>query len=200
MLTTLTPGFRLIALDDQLSIQSLSLLADTVRWTVCVDHEYERLHSDDDEVFLMSFDPRANSAKAMKMCRISRPDRVVERALCKALFVYHANLLGWTCRCSGYRRIVAELADALRLCDYQAPGRKGFWSWLTLLTANAARRSGLQQLQAEMMTKFVAFNNEGMGSWDLVQALLKRFLLHSKLSREWRMCWETASSSGTPQC
>lgn len=198
MISSLTPGFHSVALEGQLSLPALSLVGETIRWTACIDNEYHERNSNDNQSFLMRFDPRANSAQAMRLCRISSRNHPVERAICKAIFVYHANMLNWTCRCSGYRRIVEELAEAVRYCNYHERWSRDLWSWLSLLTANAARRSFLQQLQVEMTAKFLALNID-LDSWESVQSLLRKFLLHSRMDREWKLCWEMKEYVGVSQ-
>ncbi|KIX07005.1 uncharacterized protein Z518_04981 [Rhinocladiella mackenziei CBS 650.93] len=111
LISALTPGFQSIAVSGQLSVHVLAVLRNTIRWTSCIDEKYGRSSSEDEQIFLTTYDPRANSAHAMRLCRVSGEAHRVESAICKALFVYHANILNWTCRCSGYRRIVRELAE-----------------------------------------------------------------------------------------
>ncbi|EXJ79317.1 hypothetical protein A1O3_08819 [Capronia epimyces CBS 606.96] len=154
-INALPPGFRTIAMDGQLSAQVLGVLGDTVHWTSCIDHLYGQTSSDEKQAFLIGFDPRANSAKLMRLCRHSGRSRTVESTICKVLFIYHANLLNWTCRCSGYRRLVGELTEAVRLCDTQETWSRSFWSWAALITANAARRGGQEQCQFDVMAKFM---------------------------------------------
>ncbi|KIW96669.1 uncharacterized protein Z519_02060 [Cladophialophora bantiana CBS 173.52] len=196
MIAALTAGFQSVAADGHLSSDVLSILANTVRWTTCIDREPgSEAPSEDDQAFLMSFDPRLHSAQIMRLCRLSNEERKVERAVCKALFIYYANLLGWTCRCSGYRRIVEELGDALRCWLFEEAWARDLGEWLALLTANAARRGRLDYLQMEMMAKLVAREYPAQG-WESVRAGLKKFLLHSRLEREWKQCWEAAVMSG----
>ncbi|KIX95922.1 uncharacterized protein Z520_08177 [Fonsecaea multimorphosa CBS 102226] len=190
--STLTPGFQTVATDGHLSYDVVSILANTVRWTKLIDREPgSEAPSKEDQVFLTSLDPRLQSAQVMRLCRVSAAGRKMERAICKAVFIYHANLLGWTCRCSGYRRIVEELGDALRLWVFEEPWDRELWEWLALVTANAARRGQLQHLQMEVMAKFVSLGYP-TPEWDFIRGVLKKFLLHSRLEREWKFCWETA--------
>ncbi|OCT46770.1 hypothetical protein CLCR_01883 [Cladophialophora carrionii] len=191
---TLTPGFKALASDGQLSVEVLSSLAKTVRWTRCIDPEPGQSPSGNDQAFLMTFDPRANSADLMRLCRISGEEYAVERAVCKAVYVYHANLLGWTCRCSGYRRVVEELGTALRSWDFHKTWDRDLWKWLALVTANAARRGKLQHLQAELMTRLFASGSSEQ-DWKSVQLATKKFLFHRTLGREWEMCWDMAHAS-----
>jgi len=141
----------------------------------------------------MNFDPRANSADLMRLCRVSDEEHMVERAICKAVYVYHANLLGWTCRCSGYRQVVEELGNALRLWVFQsAPvGDKDLWKWIALITANAARRGKLEHLQTDAMMSLLALEDSNQG-WEQMQTVTKKFLYHSRLDREWKSCWDRA--------
>ncbi|EXJ65077.1 hypothetical protein A1O7_01417 [Cladophialophora yegresii CBS 114405] len=191
---TLTPGFQTLASDGQLSVEVLSNLAKTVHWSRCIDPEPGQSPSGTDQAFLMTFDPRANSADLMRLCRIAGKDCAVERAVCKAVYVYHANLLGWTCRCSGYRRVVEELGTALRRWDFHKTWDKDLWKWLALVTANAARRGKLQHLQTEVMTSLFASSGSGQ-DWKSVQTATKKFLYHSALSQEWEICWHMAHAS-----
>ncbi|KIW72343.1 hypothetical protein PV04_00542 [Phialophora macrospora] len=188
---TLTPGFQSLASEGRLSVEVISSLAKTTRWTRCIDPEPGKSPSGIDQAFLTNFDPRANSADLMRLCRVSSEENAVERAICKAVYIYYANLLGWTCRCSGYRRMVEELGNTLRAWDFQETWDKGLWKWLALVTANAARRGKLQQLQTEMMTGLLALGGSGQ-DWKSVQLETQKFLFHSKLGREWEMCWDMA--------
>ncbi|KIW30513.1 uncharacterized protein PV07_06254 [Cladophialophora immunda] len=191
----LTVGFQSVAADGHLSYDTLSILANTVRWTKLIDRNPgSEAPSKEDQVFLMSLDPRLQSAQVMKLCRVSTPGHNVERAICKAVFIYYANLLGWTCRCSGYRRIVEELGDALRFWVFEESWDRDLWEWLALVTANAARRGQLHYLQMEVMAKFVALGSPVAG-WDSIRGGLQKFLLHTRLEREWKFCWETATVS-----
>jgi hypothetical protein len=191
---TLTPGFQSLAFDGHLSVEVLSNLAKTVHWTRCIDSEPGKSSSGTDQAFLTNFDPRANSADLMRLCRASSQEHAVERAICKAVYVYYANLLGWTCRCSGYRRVVGELASALRSWDFQETWDRDLWKWLALVTANAARRGKLQHFQAEVMAGLFALGGSGQ-DWKSVQMAAKKFLFHNKLGREWEMCWDMAHAS-----
>ncbi|ETI29032.1 hypothetical protein G647_01485 [Cladophialophora carrionii CBS 160.54] len=191
---TLTPGFQTLASHGQLSVEVLANLAKTVQWTRCIDPEPGQSPSATDQAFLRTFDPRANSADLMRLCRISGEEYAVERAVCKAVYVYHANLLGWTCRCSGYRRVVEELGTALRSWDFHKPWDRDLWKWLALVTANAARRGKLQHLQAEVMTSLFASSGSEQ-DWKSVQLATNKFLFHRTLGREWEMCWDIAHAS-----
>ncbi|OAP62404.1 hypothetical protein AYL99_04607 [Fonsecaea erecta] len=193
--STMSMGFQSVATDGHLSYDVVSVLADTVRWTRLIDREQgsEPL-SKEDQAFLMSLDPRLQSARVMRLCRVSAAGHNVEQAICKAVFVYHAHLLGWTCRCSGYRRIVEELGDTLRFWTFGKPWDTELWKWLALVTANAARRGQLHHLQMELMDRFVNLDSPAPG-WDSIREVLTKFLFHSRLGREWKLCWETARGS-----
>ncbi|KAJ9605016.1 hypothetical protein H2200_010405 [Cladophialophora chaetospira] len=188
---TLTPGFQLVASQGGLSVEVLAILAKTVHWTRCIDPRPGESPSGTDQAFLMNFDPRANSAELMRLCRVSDEGHIIERAICKAVYIYHANLLGWTCRCSGYRQVVEELGHALRLWVFREAWNKNLWKWLALITANAARRGKLEHLQTEAMTSLLAMD-ESDKEWEQLRTVTKEFLYHSKLEREWKSCWDQA--------
>lgn len=178
---------------EQLSVDALSVLQKAIQWTRCTDSDRGYILSDDAQMFLMEFDPRANSAQIMRLCRVSSQQRPVERAICKALFIYHANLLNWTCRCSGYQRVVQELAEELRVWESRETWAGDLWIWLSLLTANAARRSTLYQLQMQVMARLMALDSRAY-DWESTLKVLQRFLLNSKLKREWKLCWDSAKA------
>ena len=191
---TLTPSFQAIALDSQLSIKLLTILAKTIYWTRCIDPEPGQGPRQPDQAFLTSFDPQANSAELIRLCRLVDDSRVAERAICKALYIYHANLLGWTCRCSGYRRVVEELGETLRLWQFRELWDRDLWKWLALMTANAARRGKLQHLQTDVMASLLGLEN-AMQDWKSMQEVTQKFLSHCKLDWEWKLCWDTACGS-----
>ncbi len=114
--------------------------------------------------------------------------------ICKAVYIYHANLLGWTCRCSGYRQVVEELGSALRFWDFRETWSRDLWTWLALITANAARRGKMEHLQMEVMMSLFALSDD-VQDWDSMRKVTKSFLYHSKLDREWKLCWDMAKSS-----
>ncbi|KIW84458.1 hypothetical protein Z517_03708 [Fonsecaea pedrosoi CBS 271.37] len=195
IIDALPMGFQFVAGDGHLSYDTITILANTDRWTKLIDREAgSDVLSEEDQAFLVSFDPRLQSAQVMRLCRISAAERKIETAICKTVFIYHANLLGWTCRCSGYRRIVEELGDVLRSWVFEETWDRELWEWLAVVTANAARRGQLHSLQMEVMTKLMTLGDPALG-WDGVRRQLKKFLLHSKLEREWKLSWETAMIS-----
>jgi hypothetical protein len=191
MIIALPFGFQGVAMDGQLSIHVMSVLEKTVRWTKCIDRGSDKSPPYYDQGFLVEFDPRANSSLLIQWCRISSEGRNLERALCKALFVYHANILNWTCRCAGYKRIMGELLEAVRTCNPQEFWEIDFWLWMCLLAANGARRGALQQVQAEFMDNFLRLNRQKY-TWVSIQGLFTGFLLHSSLISEWKLCWDMA--------
>jgi hypothetical protein len=191
---TLTSGFRSLALESQLSIEVLGILARTIRWTRCIDPAPGLSPSATDQAFLANFDPRANSAELMRLCRVVGEENLVETAICKAIYVYHANLLGWTCRCSGYRRVVEELGEALHRWESRKTWDRELWQWLAMITANAARRGKMQKLQIEVMAWLFAAEDTAR-DWESMEETTKRFLSHSRLGREWKLCWAVASAS-----
>ncbi|KAI1613677.1 hypothetical protein EDD36DRAFT_204279 [Exophiala viscosa] len=188
MISGLTPGFRSIAVDGQLCTQVLDVLQNSVQWVSCIDGMSRVETNKSRETFLLSFDPRSNSAKAMRLCRDS--NFTVERIICKALYIFHANILAWSCRCSGYRHVLNELADTLCSDELVQTSHGGIWSWITMITANGARRAGMGQIQNEVMAKFLDVN-EGR-DWASVIRTMRFFLSHSAFEREWECCWETA--------
>jgi hypothetical protein len=192
-LSKLTPGFQDMALEGHLSVHVLTILENTIRWTRCIGSESMDTTSDDDQKFLVDFDPRANTAMVMELCRTLGQQRHIERALCKALFIYYANILHWTCRCSGYKRVVRELADNVLSAQPQKQWEVDFWSWMSLLITNAARRGSLPQLQSETMTKFFSWTGRDQ-TWDEVVDTLRAFLFHGGLGGEWRLCWAAGIS------
>jgi hypothetical protein len=192
-LANLTPGFQHMASEGHLSTHVLTILENTIRWTQCIGPDSTNTVSDDDQAFLIDFDPRANAAMVMELCRTVDHQYHMERALCKALFIYHANILHWTCRCSGYKRIVRELADTVLSAHPKKQWEVDFWSWMSLLITNSARRGSLPQLQAEVMTKFFSWSGRDQ-DWDEVTEKLGAFLYHSGLGGEWRLCWAAGLS------
>jgi hypothetical protein len=190
--STLTPGLQAVARTGQVSSQLLSILSKTSRWIRCIDPELGQSPSSSDQTFLATFDPRANSAELMRLCRVSDDQHIVERSICQAIYVLHAHLLGWTCRCSGYRRVVEELGHTVRSWSSQPLWDRDLWRWLTMITANAARRGKMQTLQADLMSDLL---NE-IGSprdWESLRQAMQTFLYHSKLGLEWKLCWEAAT-------
>lgn len=183
-----------MAWNGHLSLDVLSVLAKTVRWTRCIDPSPGQSPSESDQTFLVNFDPRANSAKFMRLCRVSDDEHVIERTVCKALYIYHANLLGWSCRCSGYRRAVDELGDALRFWVFRESWDRDLWTWLALMTANAARRGKLAYLQMEVMARFLTLDDPSH-DWEYLQSVTKKFLFHRVLDHEWKICWDTAKAA-----
>ncbi|KAK5554311.1 hypothetical protein LTR46_007509 [Exophiala xenobiotica] len=183
MIAALPPGFRFIS--NQLSTQLLSVLGKTVKWTSCID---QRLvdQSDSDETFLAGFDPRSNNAEAMRLAS-SKP--MLERSISKALFLCHANILNWSCRCAVYKSTVLDLAETLRSDMLEKAGYEELSIWLVLVTANAARRGRLERVQSELLQKLVASRD---CQWGSIREVLSKFLLHSKLEKEWKQCWEMA--------
>lgn len=184
-IAALTPGFRDMATRNQISAQLISALEDTIRWTKCIDNQ-SACRTDDDEGFLTSFDPRLNNARIMKL---SACHEMLERAICKALFLYHANVLGWSCRCAVYRSTVFDLAAMLQTNKLEGAGYQEVWTWLALVAANAARRGKIEQVQNEILAKFTTGTHR---YWPSVSAVLGKFLVHSKLESEWKQCWELA--------
>lgn len=192
-LSNLTPGFQNMALEGHLSVCVLTILESTIRWTRCIGSEFSNTISDDDQRFLIDFDPRANAAMVMELCRTVDQQYHLERALCKALYIYHANILHWTCRCSGYKRVVRELADNVLSASPQKQWEVDFWSWISLLITNAARRGSMPQLQSEAMTKFFSWSSRDQ-TWSDVADKLGEFLYHSGLGGEWELCWAAGIS------
>ncbi|KAK4945293.1 hypothetical protein LTR10_015452 [Elasticomyces elasticus] len=187
MISGLTPGFRSIAVDARFCTQVLSVLLNTTRWIFCID-ETSRVKTDEfKETFLLSFDPRSNSAEAMRLCRAS--NLTLERTICKALYILHANILAWSCRCSGYRHVLEELSETLCSDELSQRGYGEVWSWLAMVTANGARRAAMGRIQEEVMSKFQDVN-EGR-DWASIICTMRFFLSHSTFEREWERCWET---------
>lgn len=182
-----------MASEGHLSTHVLAILENTIRWTRCIAPDSANTLSDDDQTFLIDFDPRANAAMVMELCRTVDHQYQMERALCKTLFIYHANILHWTCRCSGYKRLVRELADNVLSADPKKQWEVDFWSWMSLLIANAARRGSLPHLQSETMNKFFGWSGRDQ-DWDEVSDNLGAFLYPSGLGGEWRLCWAAGLS------
>jgi len=189
----LTPGFQDLASQGHLSVHVLTILENTIRWTRCIGPEATDTASDDDQKFLIDFDPRATTAMVMELCRILDQQRYLEKALCKALFIYYANILHWTCRCSGYKRVVSELADNVLSAQPRKPWEVAFWSWMSLLITNAARRGSLSQLQSDTIDKFFTWQGRTQ-DWDEIVETLKTILFHGGLGGEWRLCWSAGMS------
>ncbi|KAJ9643145.1 hypothetical protein H2204_002040 [Knufia peltigerae] len=185
-MAALTPGFRDIARRKEISAQLISTLADTIRWTKCIDDQ-SACRTDDDEEFLARFDPRLNNARIM---RLSSCHETLERAIGKGLFLYHANLLGWSCRCAVYRSTLFDLASILQTNKLETTGHRELWIWLAFIAANAARRGRLEQVQNEILAKLTTGVDQ---DWPSVSTVLGKFLVHSKLENEWKQCWELAS-------
>ncbi|KAK5461381.1 hypothetical protein LTS15_003444 [Exophiala xenobiotica] len=183
MIAALPPGFMFIS--NQLSTQLLSVLGKTVKWTTCIDQGLVD-QSDSDEAFLAGFDPRSNNAEAM---RLASSHAMLERSISKALFLCHANILNWSCRCAVYKITVLDLAETLRSDMLEKAGYEELWIWLVLVTANAARRGRLESVQSELLEKLVASRD---CQWGSIRDVLSKFLLHSKLEKEWKQCWEMA--------
>jgi len=198
-IAALAPGFRTIAMEGHLSIRVVSILDNTIRWTSCIEPGHGPKQSKINQTFLLGFDPRSNSAQAMRICRVSSEEHVIERAICKGLYIYHANILGWSHRCAGYLHIIGEIADTICSLEVEGLEMSGFWSWLSLLIANAARRGGMYQAQVDVMAKYMAFNRE-VQDWESVRVNLKRFVWYSGLDREWKMCWEMARKADATTC
>lgn len=192
MISTLNPGFGSIALDGQLCIRVLSVLENSIRWMSCIDERSRGKPTESDETFLLDFDPRSNSAEAMRLCRAS--SFPLERMICKALYIFHANMLGWSCRCSGYRHVLDELADTLCSDELPQTGYGEVWSWVAMITANGARRAGMGQIQHVVMAKILDVN-ESRG-WGAIRDIMRTFLSHSTFEREWKQCWEKAVKAG----
>ncbi|KIW20828.1 hypothetical protein PV08_01406 [Exophiala spinifera] len=183
-IAALTPGFRDIAARKQISAQLTSTLESTIRWTKCIDDQ-SACRTKNDEDFLARFDPRMNNARAM---RLSSCHEILERAICKALYLYHANVLGWSCRCAVYQSTVLDLAAILQTNTLEDAGHQELWMWLALLTANAARRGKLEQVQNEILAKLAT----GAERYWSIGTVIEKFLVHSMLEREWKQCWELA--------
>lgn len=179
--------------EGHLSVHVLTILVNTIRWTRCIGPEATDTTSDDDQKFLIDFDPRANTAMVMELCRTLDQQRYIEKVLCKALFIYYANILHWTCRCSGYKRVTSELADNVLSARPQKPWELAFWSWMSLLITNAARRGSLPQLQSDTMNKFFSWMGRNQ-DWDEIMDTLKAFVFHDGLGGEWRLCWSAGMS------
>jgi len=197
MIAALAPGFQNIAMQGHLSTQVVSILDNTIRWTSCIEQGRGPNQSKIDQMFLLDFDPRSNSSQAMRICRVSSEKHAIEKAICKGLYIYHANILAWSHRCAGYLRIIEEMADTICSLEVEDAELRDFWSWLSLLIANAARRGCLYQAQVDVMAKYMALNKEGQ-AWESIQVNSKRFIWHSGLDREWKMCWEMAKKAETP--
>lgn len=194
MMAALTPGFRTMAIAGHLSLQVVSILDNTIRWTSSMEYGHGPQQAKLDQTFLVGYDPRSNSAQAMTICRVPSEKHAMERTVCKVLYVYHANLLNWSSRCAGYLRIISELAEDMGSREVEDVEMGAFWSWTAMVTANAARRAGLKHVQADLMAQFMVLHPEAR-TWESVQAGLKRFLSHGGLEREWQMCWETATDT-----
>lgn len=196
MMAALTPGFRAMALAGHLSLQVVSILDNTIRWSSSMEYGHGPQQAQLDQKFLVGYDPRSNSAQAMTICRVSGEKHAIERAVCKVLYIYHANLLNWSSRCAGYLRIIGELAEDIRSREVEDMEMGTFWSWASMVTANAARRAGLEHVQADLMAKFMVLDPEAR-TWESAQAGLKRFVSHCELEREWKTCWETATDANS---
>lgn len=188
MIEDLTPGFRPAAMDGQLSLAAISVLRNTILWTDYIDHGDGLALSEDKQKFLTGFDPRANGAQVMRLCRVSDSDHRAERSICMALFIYHANILNWTNKCSGLRLVIEELGDILLLWDFGHTWDKNLLIWLCFITGNAARRANLARLHTQLMDKAMALSEEKQ-TWEVIHKMLESFLVHSRLDREWKMCW-----------
>ena len=188
MISSLTPGFQAMSKEGHLSIHLMEILSNTIRWTNVINSGANGPCSDSDQDFLLAFDPRANSALVMELCRVSSQQKHWERALCRALYVYHANILNWSCRCTGYKRVVGELAEDLSSANPQKQWEMNFWSWMSLLISNAARKGALPHLQSEAMGKFFGWNSREK-TWDEVEKALRGVLFHTRSIGEWKLCW-----------
>jgi hypothetical protein len=197
-------GFRRLAWRGELSVPLIDLLSKVLQWiAVLASRNNDKGLSHPDQTFLLQCDPRQNAAIATRYSRRLGTPNSIERCICRCLVVLHANILNWSCRCTGYQRVLGELAAIIanrRLLQIDQ-GREDdedeeFWSWVTLVTANAARRGAKPDLQAELISSFFTFSVQNV-YWNYVKLTAKKYLWPEALSKDLEQCWRQGMHSIT---
>ena len=191
----MSKGFRELALEAVLSIQTLLVLERMSDWHTGRDHVRVQIATEQERRLFQAYDPQAEAQecyRCLELCMLSGGRYGIERCLYYGLIAYILEVFPRTKFSPELYWAVQDLPLALEQIEPEAIEMECL-TWVSIVAVGVCKGS-LSETGSRLMEKLLK-DHAHLRNWDDLEQILRSFFWHDSLAVEWKRCWSAAVES-----
>lgn len=185
-------GFRDLALEAALSVETLQILEHMSEWHICTEHMLQQVGTPEEMTLLQAYEPQVDTQEAYRCLEVlmsSGRGNSIEKCLHYGLIAYCLEVFAQRKFDPELYWMVQDLPMALEQMESK-PIETDCLIWVSVVGVGTCKGS-LYQKGSQIMDKLLE-DHPRLREWGDMEETLRKFFWYDSLAVEWKRSWNAA--------